>query len=202
MDALWDSDDGGAGGGESAGEIIASGSEESGDGDGARSGSGDDSDSDAAAARGAEAELAPELVLVDTHVAREEVLARIEAAAATLLRGLAGDAPSVPPLELASRRQAAAVHRKRLLARRDGPSCVRLWRVLAECHANLTARRSATQRELYCACCYRLPACAAGCGAAARLRASAAPARVSSAARAHVLASFCLRSRAPACSRS
>ncbi len=83
---------------------------------------------------------------------RAEVIARIEAQAAALLAALSEAPPHVAPLELRSRRVAGATTRKRLLSRRDAPAVVRLWRVLAECHANLLAGRSATQRELYCAC--------------------------------------------------
>jgi hypothetical protein len=160
MDLLWDSDgDGGGGGG---GEILSSSDDEAARGAGASAR--DDDDDDAAPRRGDGADMAPELLLVEENVAPAEVLARIEAAAASLLRGLAETPPRVPPLELASRRVVAAVTRKRLFSSRDGGAAVRVWRVLAECHANLTAGRSATQRELYCA------SSATPCAVAARAR--------------------------------
>jgi hypothetical protein len=153
MDVLWDSDDDGGGGG--GGEVIPSDDEGGAGADTAAPSFGGDDDDDGGGGDGAfagEGDALHELALIDTHVLREEVLARIERVVEALLEGLMQDPPRVPPLELQSRRGAAAVTRKRLFSRRDGASCVRLWRVLAECHANLTAHRSATQRELYCAC--------------------------------------------------
>jgi hypothetical protein len=150
MDVLWDSDDGGGGGSGGDGEVIPSDDEDT----AAPSFFGDDDDADDGAFAGAalgEGDALPELALIDTHVPRAEVLSRIERVTEALLAGLMQEPPRVPPLELQSRRGAAAMTRKRLFSRRDGASCVRLWRVLAECHANLTANRSATQRELYCA---------------------------------------------------
>lgn len=81
--------------------------------------------------------------------APEEVQRRIEALVSSLLERLSETPPQVPALELRSRQTAGAVVRKRLLSRRDAPAVVRLWRVLAEIHANSIAGRSVTQRELY-----------------------------------------------------
>jgi hypothetical protein len=153
MDVLWDSDAGSDGddaaGGAAAGGASGSDAEPGPPAEGG-AGSGDEGGDGFAVADDDDAP--PEMLLVDDVVPREEVLARIEAHTAALLRGLAEQPPRVPELQLASRRQAGAVNRKRLTSARDGAGVVRLWRVMAEIHGNLRAGRSATQRELYCAC--------------------------------------------------
>ena len=148
MDVLWDFDELASGAGDTGARVPSGGAsadEDADDGDDATTAP---EGSDADASGGADGDLLPELALVETHVPREEVLARIERVTEALLRALSEDPPHVPPLEL-QRANGAAVTRKRLLSSREGPSVVRLWRVLAECHANLSAQRSATQRELY-----------------------------------------------------
>jgi len=102
-------------------------------------------------------EFAPELGLVDAFVAPGEVLSRIERLVEELVHCVLSEAPSVPPLLLRAARakgtpeakKAAPTTPRRLLHSREGASVVRLWRVLAECHGNLLAGRTATQRELY-----------------------------------------------------
>ncbi len=140
MDVLWSADSHEEGAEREAGAALAS-----------RAAVSDDKDVDEE-----EEDYAPELGLMDAFaVPPDEVRARIERACEDLARSLLAEPPSVPALELKPRTEARAeaggrfLPRKRLLHSRDGASTVRLWRVLAECHANLLAGRSATQRELY-----------------------------------------------------
>ena len=153
MDVLWDSDAGSDGDGDGGGAAAPGGASDSEAeaGPPAEGGAGSGDEGGDAFALADDDALPPEMLLVDEVVPREDVLARIEAHTASLLRGLAEQPPRVPELALASRRQAGAVNRKRLTSARDGAGVVRLWRLLAEIHANLRAGRSATQRELYCA---------------------------------------------------
>lgn len=90
---------------------------------------------------------APELALVDVHVAPDEVLRRIDSLVDALVAALASDPPCVPPFEL--RRAGGAAATKRLFCRRDALSVIRLWRLLSEVSTHLRAGRSATQRELF-----------------------------------------------------
>jgi meiotic recombination protein SPO11 len=107
----------------------------------------DSQDSDKAA--GPEDAVLDDAALLVDDVTPEEVQRRIEALVSSLLAGLSATPPHAPTLELRSRQTAGAILRKRLLSRRDAPAVVRVWRVLAEIHANSIAGRSVTQRELY-----------------------------------------------------
>jgi len=78
----------------------------------------------------------------------QQVIARIEAVTAELATALLAEIPTVPALEMQAT-GSSGVTNKNLLSKRDAASTVRLWRVLAELHANLLAGRTATQRELY-----------------------------------------------------
>jgi Type IIB DNA topoisomerase len=78
----------------------------------------------------------------------QQVIARIEAVTAELATALLAEMPTVPALEMQAT-GSSGVTNKNLMSKRDAPSTIRLWRVLAELHANLLAGRTATQRELY-----------------------------------------------------
>ena len=131
MDSLWPSD------GDSDSDNDAGAAEEV---------LGGDASSDDAGDEGEDATEQP-VAPGDAFVSREMVVKRIEAVAEELAAALLSDPPTVPALALHA--PGGAPVKKHLLRPKDSASVVRLWRVLAEIHANLCASRTATQRELY-----------------------------------------------------
>lgn len=103
-------------------------------------GASDDADDDGEGAN--EEAVAP----AGAFASREVVVQRIEAVAEELATALLAHPPTVPALVLHA---PGGTVKKHLLRPKDSASVVRLWRVLAEIHGNLTASRTATQRELY-----------------------------------------------------